>query len=119
MGGGGQEGGGGGVYSNEFIHNMGFGDPTTCVYQYILDKDYSNNAKFLQYFVMHGLILYIRLNSYVEHVFYEWSFSHNTAVPIVALCTNRTTIALARIDKQFAIECSCTLSSYRKPDCGR
>ena len=38
---------------------------------------------------------------------------------VVALCTYRTTRALERIDKQFAIECSCTLSSYRKPDCGR
>ena len=38
---------------------------------------------------------------------------------LVALCTYRTTRALVRIDYQFAIECSCTLSSYRKPDCGR
>ena len=29
----------------------------------------------------------------------------------VALCTTRTTRALEIIDKQFAIECSCTLRS--------
>ena len=31
---------------------------------------------------MHGLKLCIQLNSFVEHMFYEWSFSHNNSVPI-------------------------------------
>ena len=31
---------------------------------------------------MHGLVLCIMVNSYVAHMFYAWSFSHNTEVPI-------------------------------------
>ena len=31
---------------------------------------------------MHGLVLCIKVDSYVAHMFYAWSFSHNTAVPI-------------------------------------
>ena len=57
-------------------------DPTTCVYQLILDGNDSNDTKIIQYFIMHGLGLCIKLDSFVSHMFYPWSFSHNKAVPI-------------------------------------
>ena len=31
---------------------------------------------------MHGLGLFIKVDSYVAHMFYAWSFSHNKSVPI-------------------------------------
>ena len=31
---------------------------------------------------MHGLGLFIKVDSYVAHLFYAWPFSHNIAVPI-------------------------------------
>ena len=31
---------------------------------------------------MDGLVLCIKVDSYVEHLLYAWSFSYNTAVPI-------------------------------------
>ena len=31
---------------------------------------------------MHGLVLYIKLDSFMAHMFYAWSFFHNTSVPI-------------------------------------
>ena len=31
---------------------------------------------------MHGLVLCIKLDSYMAHMFYTWSLSHNTEVPI-------------------------------------
>ena len=37
---------------------------------------------------MHELVLCIKVNSYVAHMFYAWSFSHNISVPI-ALKNNR------------------------------
>ena len=61
---------------------MIFGDTTTYVYQFIFDKDDNNDKNIIKYFVMHGLGLCIRLNTYVAHMFYEWSFSNNTSVPI-------------------------------------
>ena len=31
---------------------------------------------------MHGLGLRIKVDNFVAHMFYTWSFSHNTSVPI-------------------------------------
>ena len=50
---------------------------------------------------MHGLGICIKVDSYGAHMFYEWSFSNNTAVPIAikkkkyvfALNTNTTVFA--------------------------
>ena len=33
------------LYANEFIQNMGLGDPTTCVYHLVFDKNDSNDTK--------------------------------------------------------------------------
>ena len=33
-------------------------------------------------FIMHVLGLCINVDSYMTHMFYSWSFSHNTSVPI-------------------------------------
>ena len=61
---------------------MVLGDPTTCVYQFKFDKEDSDDTHILKYFIMHGLGLCIKSNSYVAHMFYEWSFGRNTVVPI-------------------------------------
>ena len=61
---------------------MGLGYPTTRFYQFVFDKYDSNDKNIEQYFVMYGLVLCIKLNIYVTHMFYVWSFRHNTAVPI-------------------------------------
>ena len=58
------------------------GDPTTCVYQFIYNENDKNDTQITQYFIMHGLGFFIKVYSYVDHMFYAWSFSHNTAVPI-------------------------------------
>ena len=50
---------------------------------------------------MHGLGLCIQVDSYVAHMFYTWSFIHNTAVTIsinrniyfISLNTNTTVFA--------------------------
>ena len=34
-------------YTNEFFLNMGLGDPTTFVYQFIFDENESNDTKFI------------------------------------------------------------------------
>ena len=59
---------------------MVFGDYTTCVYEFIFDKDYSNDKNILHYFVMNGLGLCIKLKNYVAHMLYAWSFSHNKSM---------------------------------------
>ena len=69
-------------YENEIILNMGLGDTKTCVYQFIFDKNDSNDTNIVKYFVMHGLVLCIKLDNFVAHMFYTWLFSHNRAVPI-------------------------------------
>ena len=52
----------------------------------------------MQYFIMNGLGLCIKVDSYMAHMFYECSFSHNTSVTIdikrntyfISLNTNTT-----------------------------
>ena len=55
------------------------GDPTTCVYQLVLDENENNDTHIIQYYIMNGLRLCIRVDNYVAHMFYVCSFSHNTA----------------------------------------
>ena len=59
---------------------MGFIYPRNCVYKFIFNENYSNDTNIIQYFIMHGLILCIRLNIFVAHIIYAWSFGHNTSV---------------------------------------
>ena len=58
------------------------GYPTKCVYQFIYDEKDNNDTHITQYCIMHGLGLCIKVDSYVAHLFYTWSFSLNTAVSI-------------------------------------
>ena len=69
-------------YENNFVHKLGMGEPTTCVYQLIYDEKDKNDTQITKYFIMHGLVLCIKVDSYVAHFCYSWSFSHNTAVLI-------------------------------------
>ena len=69
-------------YANEFIQDVGLGHAITCVYQVIFYQDASNDTKIIQYFIMHGVGLCIKINSIVAHMFYAWTFSNNTSVPI-------------------------------------
>ena len=59
-------------YSNEFVEHFGMADITPCVYQFIYDEHESVDIEIIQYFIMHGLGLCIRVNSYIAHMFYEW-----------------------------------------------
>ena len=48
---------------------LGMGDPTTYVYQFIYDEKDSVDTNIIQYFIMHGLVLCIKFDSYVAHMF--------------------------------------------------
>ena len=69
-------------YANKLVQKLGMGDTTACVYQFIYDENDSDDTQITQYFIMNGLGLCIKVDSYVDYMFYAWSFSHNTAVPI-------------------------------------
>ena len=58
------------------------GDTETRVYQLIVDENDSNGMKIIKYFNMSGLGLCKKLDSFVANMFYAWSFSQNTSVPI-------------------------------------
>ena len=60
---------------------MGLGDLTTFFYQSFFRKCDSNGTNIIQKKLIHGLVLFIKLNSFEVHMFYSWSLSHNTAVP--------------------------------------
>ena len=69
-------------YANEFVQKLDMGYPTACANQFIQDKNDRIDTKIMQYFIMHGLVLCIKVDSYVAHMFHAWSFSNNTTVPI-------------------------------------
>ena len=68
-------------YADEFVQKLGMGDPKRCVYQFIYYEKDSVDTEIIQYFIMHGLGLCIKVDIYVAHMFYAWKFSHDKAVP--------------------------------------
>ena len=58
---------------------MVLGDTNACVYWFTFDKEDSKDTQIIQYFVMHGLVLCIKLKSYAAHIFYTCSLGHNKA----------------------------------------
>ena len=59
-------------YANNPVHKLGMGGTTTCVYQFIHDEKDKNNTQIIHYFIMHRLVLCIKVDSYVDHLFYAW-----------------------------------------------
>ena len=58
-------------YANNFVHKLGMGDPTTCVYHFIYHEKYKNDTQITQYFIMHGLRLCIKVDSYMAYFFMQ------------------------------------------------
>ena len=69
-------------YSNEFVKKLVMCDSITCVYLFIFNENDSDDTNIIQYFIIHGLVLCIKVHSYVAHMFYACPFSHNTEVLI-------------------------------------
>ena len=57
-------------YVNEFIKKLWMGNPKTCVYQLIHDKNEIDYTKIIQYFIIHGMGLCIKVDIYAEYMFY-------------------------------------------------
>ena len=57
-------------YANESVQKLEMNYSTTCDYQFIYNGKYSVETKIIQYFVMHGLGLCIKVDSYASHMFY-------------------------------------------------
>ena len=74
------------------------GNPKKNVYQFIYDEYDNDDTNVIRCFIMHGLGIFLKIDSYVVHMFYAWSFSHNEEVPIyikknkyfISLNTNTT-----------------------------
>ena len=80
-------------YANEFDEQLGMGDPKTCVYQLICNEKYSVDTYIIQYFIIHGLGLCIKVDGYEAYMSYAWSLSNNKAVPI-AIHKNKYLLSL-------------------------
>ena len=59
-------------------------------YQFIYNEKDSFDTDIIQYFIMNGLGLCIKVDSYVAHFFNAWSLFHNTSVPIAKKGTNNS-----------------------------
>ena len=70
-------------YAKALIHNIVLGNHKTCIYQLNFDKEVIDNTQDLQYFSMHSVGIFIKLNSYISHMFYAFPFHHNTVILIL------------------------------------
>ena len=76
------------------------------------DQNDSNDTNIIQYFIMYGLVLFIKLNTFVAHMFYVWLFSNNKSVPIyikqnkyfLSLNTHTLMCLLGDLEVQIKIE---------------
>ena len=57
---------------NELVQKLGMGDTTTCVYQLVNNEKDSVDTEIIQCFVMNGLGLCIKVDSYAAHILYAW-----------------------------------------------
>ena len=57
-------------HANESIQKIGLVDPTKYIYESIFDEDDSHDTNIIQYFIIHGLGLCIKLNNVSSHMFY-------------------------------------------------
>jgi hypothetical protein len=63
-------------YLTRFKLRVGLGTPTTCAYQFVA----AANIDVLQYFILEGLGLCVRLTSFLGHSFYAYTFVHCTSI---------------------------------------
>ena len=56
--------------ANGFVEKLGMCDTTTCAYKIINYEKDSVETEIIQYFIMHGLVLCIKVNIYVAHMLY-------------------------------------------------
>ena len=80
-------------YENELVIKLGIGYPKTFVCQFIYHENDNDDTKIIQKFIMHGMGLCIKLDSFMAHMLYSWSFSHNTAV-LIAIKKNKFFLSL-------------------------
>ena len=59
------------------------GCPTTFVYQFTFDKEDRKYIQVIQYFLIYGLGIWIKLDSCAEHMFNFFLLIHNIKIPIV------------------------------------
>ena len=70
-------------YGEMITKNVGLYNPTTCVYQFDIDKSNKNTVLKTQFSILNGVGICVNLQSCVAHMFYWWLFSHFAAVHII------------------------------------
>ena len=55
--------------ANKFVKKLGRVDTLTCVYWFIYNEKDNNETHITQYFIIHGLVLCIKVDSYVAICF--------------------------------------------------
>ena len=52
------------------LETCGMGDPNACDYLIIYNKNDNDDTNIIQYFIIHGLGLCIKVDIYMSHMFY-------------------------------------------------
>ena len=67
------------AYGKTFITNLVLGNPTTCVYQFVIGKSNEHPVVITRFFIFNGLGPCVHFQVDVAHMFYGWKFSHCAA----------------------------------------
>ena len=71
-------------YGHMFIGNLALGNPTTRLYQFIIDKSTKNPVVITQLLFMNRLVLCVNLQSCIAYMFYGRNF-HITLLYLLGL----------------------------------
>mmetsp|Transcript_7289 Transcript_7289/g.13285 ORF Transcript_7289/g.13285 Transcript_7289/m.13285 type:complete len:637 (-) Transcript_7289:103-2013(-) len=70
-------------YANRWCR-LGIGSASTCAYQFVYrTESLKDEIELVQYFILAGLGVSVRMSSFVVHMMYAHTFSHMTAMPLV------------------------------------
>ena len=65
------------------ITNLVIGNPTTCVYPFIINYYCQHSLVILQLFILDVFILWYNLNYHIAHMLYSWTLSNWNDVPLI------------------------------------
>ena len=65
--------------------NLVLGNPTTCVFWFVIGKSNDHPVVITQFFIFNRLGTWVNVQDDVSHMFYGWKFSHFTYAPVMFL----------------------------------
>ena len=83
------------------VTNLGLGNSTTFVYQFVIEKSNEHTVVITQFFIFNRLVPCVNFKADLAHMFYQWTLSHCADLPVMVqkgkhfLCVDYNTTIFA------------------------